>query len=89
MIRFKSGIISNSTDGFFSSGLYKQMIIEILFCSIFCPPGLQGSISGRQLAGVYSYSYCELINLLHYFKSYNFLRLYQVNSQIKIALHFI
>jgi hypothetical protein len=30
-----------------SSGLWKSMLVEILFNLIICPPGVDGSVSGK------------------------------------------
>ena len=68
-------------DNLFTSGLYKQMFIEIIILGVFVPPYLNKVISGTQINFSYAYDYNSLLSYLIILKSYVFLRVYSYYSK--------
>jgi hypothetical protein len=42
-------------ENLFTSGLYKDLALEIALCAGFCPPGVDFYVSGRLNDGFYFY----------------------------------
>ncbi len=68
-------------DNILSSGLYKQMLLEIILMAIFNPPNFNSVISGNVLGILFVYDYNSLITYLVILKSYVILRVYSYFSK--------
>jgi len=63
-------------DTLYSSGLFKMMLLELLICSTFNPPGLDYNFEGKMLGGKYKYSFDDICVVFSLGKCYLLLRLY-------------
>ena len=53
-----------------------QLLVELLICSLFVPPGLESKIGGRMLDGEWEYSWATIISLFSTLKFYLLVRTY-------------
>ena len=53
-----------------------HLLVELLICSLFVPPGLESKIGGRMLDGEWEYSWATIISLFSTLKFYLLVRTY-------------
>jgi hypothetical protein len=73
----RSKQLACASDGLISTGLWKNFIIEIIFLSLFSPPYMETTISGRMLGGSFTYSIDSIINFFLIFKLYYVIKVFQ------------
>ena len=56
--------LASNEDGLISTGLFKWMILELIFLLVFSPPYVIGTFTGTMLQGTYTYSYDTIINFV-------------------------
>lgn len=64
------------SESLLSSKLGIYLVIELAVCSVFTPPNVDVSFSGKMLGGTYTYSLNDLIAVASFMKSYILIRLY-------------
>jgi hypothetical protein len=68
-------------DNIFTSGLLKNMLIEMFVCGIFYPPVLNQVTTGTMLGQIYAYNYNALVSIFALIKMYLALRAYSYYSR--------
>ena len=72
--------LAGKSDNLFTTGLWIYLLLELIVNSIFSPPYVEGSFSGRMLKGNYTYSFDTLVNFFVLFKLYYIVRVIRVLS---------
>ena len=67
-------------DNLFTSGLYKQWLVELVILGVFNPPYLNNVFYGTMLNITYVYDYSSLLTYLIIMKSYLIIRVYTYYS---------
>jgi hypothetical protein len=63
LIKMKKDLKCQKSDTLKSSGLYKKMVVEMIFILVVYPIGMDGYIEGTMLDGSYEYSYNDLLTV--------------------------
>lgn len=64
------------SDGLYSTGLLKWLLLEFIILGSFCPPNNTDMIHGAILSGSFSYSVDAIINFFVMWKIYYFVKIY-------------